>query len=310
MLTRIRLATFVGTVLLASGLTVASDTAVTVTIKDPSGASITGASVEIYNVNSTANQPAKPLFVATSDDKGGVRFNLPSGSYLVAVKKVQVTGALDKKFDLDAYPLVSYFKTSGGTKSIELQTLKLSIRDAKIVPTDIFLQYYGEEEKGKKARLDEAPGNSGRVIKLIGAPVATLELKFPKNTVGIRGMGTYTPTSFEFPDDKHTLLVRTYMYDGKVKNAHNIVMMGTDLLPDNGNRLMIENIQEKSGAEVPFEPKASILSEGIVTSFKSNITFVSDETTKPAKLLFHYFYLDDPEHTFKLETFISPDLIK
>ncbi len=289
---------------------VAYAASVNVVIEDPAGVLISNALVEVYDINSQEGKPAKPISTSNTSEKGTVRLNIPNGKYLFAVKKVDIMGNFADKFTATFYPLVRYVNVDRNEKDVVLETLKLTIKNAKIVPTEIFLEYYEESEKGKRARLNEVKSHVGRVIKLVGAPIASLELKFPKNTVGVRGMRTYTPYAFEYLDAKNTLQVKTFMYDGKIKNDHDIILLGADLIPDKGNRLYIENIQEKSGVEVPFEPKANVINDGVVTSFVSNITFVSDETSNLAKLVFRYFYLDDQEYPFSLSAMLSPAAVK
>jgi hypothetical protein len=287
----------------------ASPSVLSVTLTDPGGATIRGATVEVFDTRSTKDAPAKLDTVGTTDANGVVNIKVRPGKYLLAVKKADIVGDLSTNFTATFYPLLAYVAIDK-EKKIALKTVKMTITNARIVPTETYLQYYDSAEKGKRARLDEVPGHTGRVVKMIGAPVAKLEVQFPDSAVGIRGMRTYTPNAVEFLDPKYTLLVRTYMYNGTVKDAHNIMMLGTDLIPDGRNRLLIENMQEKSGVEIPFEPKANILIDGVVTSFVSNITFVSDESAKPAKLVFRYFYLDDKEVPYNLDAIVSPAAIR
>src|SRR5262249_34051632 len=146
--------------------------------------------------------------------------------------------------------------------------------NCRIGSTDEFIQYYDPLEGGKRKRLDAVSGHAGRVIMMEGAPICSLAIQYPASAQGPRGLLTYTSTGIEMYGNG-TVRFKTFSYDGSIKNGHDVMYLGASYIPDGKNQLLIDNIQKKSGVEVPLEPKAHILSDGRLVNFISNITFIS-----------------------------------
>jgi len=127
-----------------------------------------------------------------------------------------------------------------------------------------------------------------------GAEQCSLELKFPINSIGARGMQTYINAAFMGFGDE-TMETDTYHYNGDVQWNHDVSLLGMRVLRDGKNRLLIKDIKKKSGVEIPFEPFMSTLFNGIVTNTYAHITFISSEKNGgPAQVVMVYRYIDDP----------------
>lgn len=276
-------------------------------IVTPSGDSAPDVEVAIHSINGDGS--LKSAAVGRTDSSGRYETRLKPGNYLVVLKGSAIKGDLRQLFSADFVALVSYVRLNSESEIVKLEALRMTVNDARLIPTDTFSAYYEKAEAGKKARLDLVPGHTGRVLRMAGSPIASAQVEFPKNSVGTRGMRTYTPHAFDIIDD-NTLVVRTYMYNGLQKNDHDVVTLGNSIISDHRNRLVLENIQDKSGVEVPFEPKARVLRDGCVTDFIANISFLSDEKHAPATVVFKYFYLDDPATPTNIDALISPSCWK
>jgi hypothetical protein len=272
-------------------------------LSDPDNAPLSDAQFDVYRAAISSNK-SPAIMHGKTDASGSANIGLDPGGYLIAVKQSSIVGDLGTRFDGKFYPLVSYVHMDKADREVTLQTLRMELHNCKIGSTDQFLQYLDPDEAGKKRRLEMVPGHAGRLIMMEGAPICSLSLQFPNEAEGPRGMHTYTPSGIEIYENG-TVTFKTFSYDGSIKNAHDIMYLGANYVPDGKNRVLIDNLQKKSGVEVPLEPKAHILHDGRLSGFVSNISFISDEKHKPASLVFTYFYLDDPEHPINLNAMLS-----
>ena len=261
---------------------------VSITLTDTSGKSLANATLHVVPVR--GDRFGKPAPV-TTNDHGVATASLDSGHYVVTSKHLQVDGELNVKFTATFYPLAQHIVVGKGVKSFSMRTATLAIKNAQIAPLNLYAHY--EDDKLKKARLALAEKHTGQIIDLRGKPTCSLELTYPANSIGVRGMHTYINAAFMgFNND--TMEADTYYYNGDVQWNHDVMMLGLRRKHDGGNRLVIKDVKKKSGAEIPFEPFMTTLTNGVVTNTYAHICFISSNKEAPAKPLILYRYIDDP----------------
>lgn len=255
------------------------------------------ATIEVYRISDLVDGKA-PKKVSTLKGRLGLSAegSLAKGKYLFVSKTHAITG--DLKSDFSASFLIGAVVAEVGSdnQSIRIPVIKFSLENCKISPTQIFSQEYREKENKAEADGFLFQGtNAGRVINLSPgvSGQCRMSTQFPREAVGPLSVHTYTPTSFELYDDS-TLRFSSFVYNGRTENQHDLFMHKANLLPDGGRQIVIDSVQEKTGVNIPWEPKMMMASGDCTMLVASRVNFRSDESGKLATVDMTYLYFDDP----------------
>lgn len=255
------------------------------------------ANIEVYRISEIVDDRA-PKMVASFSGPVGLTAagSLAKGKYLFVSKTHAISGDLGTDFSASFLIGATVAEVGNANQSIRIPVIKFTLEHCKISPTQIFSQEYREKEnRAKSAGFAFQGTNAGRIINLSPGTGGQCRMssQFPREAIGPSSVHTYTPTSFELYDDS-TLRFSSFVYNGRTENQHDLYMHKANLSPDGGKQIVIDSVQEKTGVNIPWEPKMMVSGGGCTMLVASRVNFRSDESGKLAIVDMTYLYFDDP----------------
>ena len=221
---------------------------------------------------------------------------LAKGKYVLVSRTYNIDGDINTDFSASFLVGAAILDVGVSDASLDVPVIKFSLSHCKITPTQIFSQAYREKEAKAEAHGFKFEGTSaGRIIHLGPGDhgACAMNAEFPKQSIGPSSIHTYTPTAFEIYDDS-SLRFASFVYNGRTENQHDLYMHQASLTSDGKKQISIDSVQEKTGVNIPWEPRMIIQSGGCSLLVASRIDFRSSESSKPATLGMTYIYFDDP----------------